>query len=60
MSDRVSNRPAAGMSAPDPRQERHKSGHQAAVAVRAEQVTRSGLRCNALAGISLLHRQWRR
>ncbi len=50
MSDRVSKRPAAGMSAANPRQERHKSGHQAAVAVarRAGHAQRSAMRCTAM------------
>ena len=47
MSDRVSKRPAAGMSAPNPRQERHMSAVRLPSPWRAEQVTRGGLRCDA-------------
>ncbi len=50
MSDRVSKRPAAGMSALNPRQERHMSGRQAAVTVarRAGHAQRPALRCTAM------------
>ena len=50
MSDRVRERPAGGMSAPNPLQERHMSGRQAAVAVArgAGHGHRPALRCTAM------------
>jgi len=55
MSDRVSKRPAAGVSGPHPRQEVHTSGHQAAVAVapsRSPAAVCAAMHRDALAGIS--------